>query len=68
MYFNYHAKVKKLIKDGFLVEVKFFKSYHNISPAMVLFFSNEKPMPIREYRWKEYFPLIGEMKITQKFE
>lgn len=57
-YFNYHAKVKKLIKEGHLLAVQFFETYHNISPAMVLYFDNEKPIPIREHRFVEYVNLI----------
>lgn len=60
MYFNYHAKAKKLIKQGQLQDVKFFTSYNNISPAMVLYFKQNNPMPIRDYKWKEYFNLISE--------
>lgn len=55
MYFNYHAKVKRLILDNQLLYVKFYDNYNNISPAMVLYFKNDKPMPIREYRFEEYF-------------
>lgn len=58
-YFNYHAKAKKLIHDGELVNFEFVNSYHGISPALVLYFNNHKPMPIREYRWHEYYELIG---------
>ena len=55
MYFNYHAKIKRLIKENQLLYVKFYDTYNNISPAMVLYFKNEKPMPIRDYRFEEYF-------------
>lgn len=58
MYFNYHAKVKRLIADGKLVSWKFYDDWNGISPALVLFFKNEKPMPVREYRWDEYLTLI----------
>ena len=57
-YFNYHAKAKKLLKDGHCMSVSIFRNYHNIRPAMVLYFDNNFPMPIREYMWNEYFPLI----------
>ena len=33
--------------------------WNNISPALVLYFDNNKPMPIREYRFDEYFKLIN---------
>lgn len=58
-YFNYHAKLKRLIKEGRLLAVQFFESYHGISPAMVLYFDNETPMPIREQRFEEYANLIN---------
>ena len=55
MYYNYHAKIKKLIRDGELVSIRFFDKYNNISPALVFYFKKDKPMPIREYRFEEYF-------------
>ena len=64
MYFNYHAKVKKLINDGRLVSFGFYENWNGISPALVLFFDDEKPMPIREYRWQEYLELFD--KIPEK--
>lgn len=57
-YFNYHAKAKKLIKEGFLIDYKVVEKHNNIEPALVLYFSNHKPMPIRKYRWQEYYDLI----------
>jgi len=58
MYFNYHAKAKKLIKDGELLYFSIEKNYNGISPALVLYFKHNKPMPIREYRFNEYLPLL----------
>lgn len=57
-YFNYHAKAKRLIKDGFLIRYEFVDNWNGIKPALVLYFTNSKPMPIREYRWEEYLPLL----------
>ena len=62
-YFNYHAKAKNLIKSNHLLSVTIFSEYHHIKPAMVLYFDNSKPIPIREYRWNEYMPLIKAKKI-----
>ena len=59
MYFNYHAKAKKLISEGHLIDYQIVDSWNNISPALVLYFDNNKPMPIREYRWDEYFKLLN---------
>lgn len=62
MYFNYHAKAKKLIVQGHLVRFELKQNHNGISPAMVLFFDNAPPMPVREHRWAEYFRLIEETK------
>ena len=63
-YFNYHAKAKNLIKSGNCIAVSIFKEYHHIRPAMVLYFENSKPIPIRDYMWQEYLPLINQFKIA----
>lgn len=57
-YYNYHAMAKKLINSGNCFGATFFLNYHNIRPALVLYFTNHKPIPIRQYRWKEYLPLL----------
>ena len=67
-YFNYHAKAKKLIREGFLISYEVVERYKDIIPALVLHFSNHKPMPIREERWHEYFDLISEVKDIPKKE
>lgn len=60
MYFNYHAKAKNKIKQGLLVKFEIIKNYNGIEPALVLFFSDNTKMPIREHKWQEYFALIYE--------
>lgn len=62
-YFNYHAKAKNLIKSGACISCSVFSNYHNIKPALVLYFTNNKPIPIRDYMWNEYIPLINERNI-----
>lgn len=62
-YFNYHAKAKNLIKSNHLISVSIFDDYHHIKPAMVLYFDNSRPIPIREYIWSEYLPLILEKDV-----
>ena len=57
-YFNYHAKAKNLIAEGHLVKFEIVEKWNNISPALVLYFDNNKPMPIREYRFDEYFAIL----------
>ena len=64
MYYNYHAIAKKLIKDGKLRNFYIVEKYNNISPALVLEFDDEKHpiMPIREYRWDEYWELLNDFE------
>ena len=57
-YFNYHARAKKLIKNGELLYYTIVENYNNISPALVLYFKNHKPMPIREHKFDEYLELL----------
>lgn len=54
MYYNYHAKAKKLIKEGHLIKYEIVDNWNNIKPALVLYFDNHRPMPIRQYKWDEY--------------
>ena len=61
-YFNYHAKAKNLIKNGELKDYFIVENYNGISPALVLVFSGHKCMPIRQYRWQEYFDIIEKNK------
>lgn len=60
MYFNYHAKAKKLIAQNRLTDCAFVDKWNDVQPALVLFFDNAAPMPIRQHRWQEYLPLIAE--------
>lgn len=62
-YFNYHAKVKNLVQSGRLVRFEIVSTYNKISPALVLYFNCARPMPIREYRFAEYFKLFEDMKM-----
>lgn len=58
MYFNYHGKAKRLIAEGHLVDFKVMPEWGIIKPALVLYFDNHKPMPIRKYRWEEYWEIL----------
>jgi len=60
MYFNYHAKIKKLILQNHLTNILFFDKYNKISPAIVFIFNNNKPMPIRQYKWQDYVCFLKE--------
>ena len=57
-YYNYHAKAKNLIETGHLVRFEIVDRWGNIAPALVLYFDNHRPMPIREYRFDEYMKLL----------
>ena len=58
MYFNYHAKVKEIIKTDTVTKIEIVDNHNGIKPAMLLYFKNHKPMPIREHKWDEYIKLI----------
>lgn len=64
-YFNYHSKIKKLISEGHLIEYKVIDNWNGISPALVFYFDNSRPMPVREYRFKEYFELLEKRDIKK---
>lgn len=62
MYYSYHNRAKKLIREGRLAGYRFAEAYKDIRPALVLYFDTEKgpvQMPIRQHRWPEYMELIG---------
>lgn len=61
MYFNYHAKAKRLINEGKLINYYIVDEYHKISPALLLVFDG-LIMPIRSHKWEEYFNLINSIK------
>ena len=63
-YFNYHARAKQLIKSGNCIGASIFNRYHHIYPALVLYFDNHKPIPIREYMWSDYFELLKATEIN----
>ncbi len=62
-YFNYHAKVRKLITENHCTGAKLMENYRGISPALVLYFDNHPPMPIREHKFTEYFELLEKYQI-----
>lgn len=63
VYYNYHAMAKKLIEGGHTIAASIFKKYHHIYPALVLYFDNHKPIPIREYMWQDYLLLLRNKNI-----
>lgn len=58
MYYNYHARARQLISEGHLAHFEIVDKWNAISPALVLYFDNHKPMPIRQYRWDDYTELL----------
>ena len=64
MYYNYHAIAKRLIVSDHTIGASIFDRYHHISPALVIYFDNHKPIPIREYMWDSYLPLLKEKNIN----
>ena len=62
-YYNYHAMAKRLLKDGNCFSATIFEEYHHIKPALVLYFQNHKPIPIRQYMWEDYFEILNELQI-----
>ncbi len=58
MYFNYHAKVKRLIKEGQVTSYEILQEYHGISPCLLIYFKNNPPMPIREHHIDEYLKIL----------
>lgn len=57
-YFNYHAKAQGLIRAGHCVQAELVEAYKEIRPALVLFFDNHTPMPIRVHKFAEYIELL----------
>ncbi len=51
-YFSYHARNKKLIREGFLVDY-FYKEEKN-KKFLILVFKDGRQFPIKEERWMEY--------------
>ena len=63
VYYNFHAIAKRLINDGHTLSASIFDAYHHISPALVIYFDNHKPIPIRQYMWDFYIPLLKDKNI-----
>lgn len=62
-YFNYHAKAHSLIISGHCTHAEIIQKHNKISPALILYFDNHSPMPIREYNWQMYIVLLNEYNI-----
>lgn len=62
MYFNYHATVKRLIKEKKLIGWYITNKYNNISPALVLIFNDlyHHTMPIKKEKWYLYEEFLSD--------
>ena len=58
-YFDYHRVAKREILTGHLVRAEYLPVWNGIAPALVLFFDDRAPMPIRKEKWGEYEELVG---------
>lgn len=65
-YYNYHATAINLIKSNHCLKAEIKNKHNKISPALVLYFDNHKPMPIRDYKWNNYFFLLKSKNISIK--
>ena len=66
MYFNYHAKVRRLIEQGQAVGFEFLEEYHKISPSLLIYFKDSQPMPIRAHKFDEYLFLLAKFGVEEK--
>lgn len=65
MYFNYHAKLKRLIREGHCISFEFVETYHGISPCLVLNFDNGSSFPVREHHFQEYQFLLMKYDVKE---
>ena len=63
-YFNYHAKAKSLVKTGHCVKAALADKHNGIGPALVLYFDNNIPMPVREHMFCIYFELLKKYNVA----
>ena len=66
MYFNYHAKLKRLIESGHAEFFELCENYHGIGKCIVVHFNNNPPMPIRPHRFEEYLFLFAKFGVEER--
>ena len=66
MYFNYHAKVRRLIEQEQATYFEILEEYHKISPCLLIYFKNSPPMPIRAHKFDEYLFLLAKFGVEEK--
>lgn len=52
-------QIKKRLKQGKLKKFELVEKWKDISPALVLYFDDNKKMPVREEYFNEYLELIS---------
>ena len=58
--YPYHNKIKQRIRNQELIGYEYVSSYKKIKPCLLLYFNTDPRIrPIREYRFKEYKKLLG---------
>lgn len=59
-YYSYHGTARRLLAEGRLTAWYYTEAHNRIRPALVLVFDDIRHprMPLREYRWPEYLPLL----------
>lgn len=62
-YYNYHAIAMNLIKSGHCIKAELKEKHNHISPALILFFDNHTPMPIRQASFGKYLELLDSHKV-----
>ena len=66
MYYNYHAIIKKKIKENKLIYIEFKEEYKKIKNVMLLYFNDGTIYPIREHRFLEYSILLNKINENNK--
>lgn len=62
-YFNYHARNKKLIRDGLLVD--YYYDLRDNKTVLILVFNNGKSFFVKEERIREYIDLISSLEVKK---
>lgn len=58
-YYSYHATAIKLIKTAHCTRAEFKEKHNLVSPALVLYFDNHKPMPIKQEHFEKYKTILN---------
>lgn len=58
VYYNYHAKAKRLIRQGHLINFETVANQRGKTPLLILYFDNHGPIPIEQEFWAEYSDIL----------